>query len=240
MRREIAWVLIGIAWGGLSSQIVTLAFAQGTSILHENPTDCEIAAALGLDKPGCPPLAQIPVPIRPAATRDSTVKTASPTPPAITALPTHPASVAVANPVSTPAAPPPPVPTSAPVPVAPPAPVVLPVYTANFEIKFERASARLTDDAHQILDRIGAAMTSPGAKETRFRIVGHTDALGSATRNQKLSEARAKTVRSYLIQHFAIVPTRLETSGQGARAPLDPKNPNAIANRRVEITNLGH
>ncbi len=239
MRKTTAWALIGIAGGGLSPQAVTLAFAQGTSILHENPTDCEIAAALGLDKPGCPPLTQIPVPIRPSATRDSTVDTASPTPLAITTPPPHPATVAVAKPAPTPP-PPPPALASTPAPATQPAPAVLPVYTANFEIKFELASARLTDDAHQILDQIGAAMTSPSAKDIRFRIIGHTDALGSATRNQKLSEARANAVRSYLLQHFAITPTRLEASGQGARAPLDPRDPNAIANRRVEITNLGH
>ena len=90
-----------------------------------------------------------------------------------------------------------------------------------------------------MLDRLGKVMTAPGAGRTRFRIVGHTDASGGDTVNQPLSERRAEAVRAYLIERHGVAPERLEATGMGAREPLDPADPRAAGNRRVEIVNLG-
>jgi len=111
--------------------------------------------------------------------------------------------------------------------------------SASFQINFEFASARLSSDATQILDRIGAVLTAPDAAAVKFRIAGHTDGVGSASRNQKLSLARAEAVKAYLTEHFAIDGSRLQAIGKGSRELINKEDPGAAVNRRVEITNLG-
>ena len=73
----------------------------------------------------------------------------------------------------------------------------------------------------------------------RFRVAGHTDSVGSAARNQTLSEQRAQSVVTYLTTTHHLAPARLEAVGKGSSEPLIPANPTAGENRRVEITNLG-
>jgi outer membrane protein OmpA-like peptidoglycan-associated protein len=119
------------------------------------------------------------------------------------------------------------------------APVAHPHRSAAFQIKFEFGSARLTEEATQILDRIGAVLSAPDAARTRFRIAGHTDGVGSPVRNQKLSEERAESVKTYLTGRFSIDGSRLEAVGKGSHELLDRDNPAAAVNRRVEVTNLG-
>jgi outer membrane protein OmpA-like peptidoglycan-associated protein len=212
------------------------AAAQNAVVVRENPTDCEVAAALGVDKPGCPPLGQAAV--RKPATRGLAIGTIDEMPEPPLPPPPEPAAVpkpaAVSKPAVVVSAPAP-----APAPRPQPRPEVRPEYRASFQIGFAFGSAQLTENAHQVLDLIGATMAVPGAKTTRFRIVGHTDAVGSDASNQTLSESRANAVKAYLIQQFGIDPARLEALGRGARELLAPGNPTAAENRRVEITNLG-
>ncbi len=125
-------------------------------------------------------------------------------------------------------------------PPAPPQPATAHAgRTASFQINFEFGSARLSADATQILDRIGAVLTAQDASSVKFRIAGHTDGVGSASRNQKLSEARAEAVKAYLTGHFSIDGSRLQAVGKGSRELVNKDDPGAAVNRRVEITNLG-
>ena len=72
-------------------------------------------------------------------------------------------------------------------PAAPQAAPVAPTeYRAAFQINFKFGSDQLTEDAKQILDRIGAVMKAPDAGSVRFKIVGHTDGVGAADSNQRL------------------------------------------------------
>ncbi|HYL71407.1 MAG TPA: OmpA family protein, partial [Candidatus Dormibacteraeota bacterium] len=72
----------------------------------------------------------------------------------------------------------------------------------------------------------------------RFLIAGHTSASGSPEHNRRLSEGRARAVRSYLMQHFAIPPERIEATGYGSSRPLAKFPPNSLQQRRVEISTL--
>jgi len=63
--------------------------------------------------------------------------------------------------------------------------------------------------------------------------------VGSDAANLKLSQARAASVKDYLIGQFHIDPARLESSGVGESDLADPSNPNSGVNRRVVITNIG-
>lgn len=110
----------------------------------------------------------------------------------------------------------------------------------DFKVEFEFNSATLLPSATEVLDLLGQALTTSDLKGYRFRIGGHTDAVGSPTYNKQLSARRANAVREYLSSRFGISPDRLPTIGYGSEMPLDPRNPKDGKNRRVEIANLGH
>jgi outer membrane protein OmpA-like peptidoglycan-associated protein len=72
---------------------------------------------------------------------------------------------------------------------------------------------------------------------TRVRIEGHTDARGNRTRNVRLSQARAESVKRYLVAH-GVGADRLEAVGFGPDRPVVPnaQTPEDHArNRRVEF-----
>jgi outer membrane protein OmpA-like peptidoglycan-associated protein len=74
-------------------------------------------------------------------------------------------------------------------------------------------------------------------------VIGHTDSIGSASYNQRLSEDRANSVVAILIAEHAIPADRLSAEGHGASEPIAPNtnpdggdNPDGRQlNRRVEI-----
>ena len=108
----------------------------------------------------------------------------------------------------------------------------------NLYVNFAYDSAELTSDARIILDRLGFALVDERLKDFSFMIEGHTDAKGSASYNQNLSELRAQAVQRYLIEHFGIAQSRLIARGFGKTRPLDPSRPEDGVNRRVQIVNL--
>ncbi len=72
-----------------------------------------------------------------------------------------------------------------------------------------------------------------GAAETQFSVTGHTDAAGSDSYNQALSERRANAVCVYIRSHG--YSGKLECVGYGETQLAVPQAPNSAANRRVEI-----
>ena len=109
----------------------------------------------------------------------------------------------------------------------------------DMRIQFEFGSAALTDSAKAVLNELGAALQSDQLAAYQFSLVGHTDAVGSEAANLALSEARAASVKDYLIDQFQIDPVRLEANGVGEADLADPGDPNNGINRRVVITNIG-
>jgi outer membrane protein OmpA-like peptidoglycan-associated protein len=77
----------------------------------------------------------------------------------------------------------------------------------------------------------------------RIAIRGYTDALGKDAYNQRLSEQRAASVKTWLVGHEQLAATGLATSGLGARDPVAPNrhpdgsdNPDGRRfNRRVTV-----
>lgn len=102
-------------------------------------------------------------------------------------------------------------------------------------------AADLLSQGRRELDALAVSLRD--AKEfSRLRITGHTDRLGSVALNDRLSLARAATVRDYLIQ--AGVPgEKMQVRGMGKNEPkvqCDQKDMEALIeclapNRRVEI-----
>jgi outer membrane protein OmpA-like peptidoglycan-associated protein len=110
--------------------------------------------------------------------------------------------------------------------------------SVDLTVNFEFNSAQLSNDGMISLDALGAALSDPDLKNERFRIAGHTDAVGSDAYNQKLSEARALAVRTYLAQNHQLDPNNFEVVGFGKTQLYDPNDPTAAINRRVQVTKL--
>jgi OmpA-OmpF porin, OOP family len=108
----------------------------------------------------------------------------------------------------------------------------------DLDIRFGNDSDKLSQAAQGQLAALGDALSSAGLASAKFMIAGHTSATGSAEHNQRLSEARARAVRLYLIEHFKIPPGRIESTGYGSSRPLPNFAPAAVQQRRVEIIRL--
>ncbi len=105
-------------------------------------------------------------------------------------------------------------------------------------VQFEFGSSELTPDAKQVLNNLGSALKSPQLSADSFLIEGHTDSVGSEEYNQRLSEARARSVKQYLSSQLGVEADRLRTMGKGESSPLEKANPESAVNRRVQVINL--
>lgn len=106
----------------------------------------------------------------------------------------------------------------------------------NIQISFDFDSAALRADQKPKLTALCEAMK--GVDVPVFRIVGHTDASGSASYNDRLSLLRAQEVKRYVVSDCGIPETRLEAVGVGERFLLNGDDPRADENRRVEFQAL--
>jgi tetratricopeptide (TPR) repeat protein len=109
--------------------------------------------------------------------------------------------------------------------------------SVNLYVSFEYTSEGLKPEGRQILDRLGTALTDGRLKKFSFVIEGHTDGVGSAEFNLKLSQRRAEAVRQYLLNKFGIEGSRLTALGLGKTQLLDPEHPQDAVNRRVRVVN---
>ncbi|TCM86452.1 OmpA family protein [Rhodovulum steppense] len=127
-----------------------------------------------------------------------------------------------------------------PAPPAAPTPVVFgqlaPDLQVNVRIEFAFDSAALSPDQKPRLEQLCRVMKASDI--ARFRIVGHTDAVGSDAYNERLSILRAQEVQRYFVNECGIDPARLEAMGLGKRFLFDSANPRAAENRRVEFQAL--
>lgn len=105
---------------------------------------------------------------------------------------------------------------------------------AVIEISFDANKADVKSKFHADLDKLGNFMKEfPNSKGT---LEGHTDADGSKDANLKLSQARADSVRNYIVKKFGIDGSRITAKGYGSAKPV-ASNKNAAGkakNRRIE------
>ncbi|MBI1799926.1 MAG: OmpA family protein [Candidatus Eisenbacteria bacterium] len=103
-------------------------------------------------------------------------------------------------------------------------------------VNFETDKSDLLPEDFATLDVVGEVLEKWPA--LRIEIGGHTDNRGSAKHNQKLSEARASAVLTYLEQKFTkLKPEQFSVKGYGKSVPLAPNTSelNMAKNRRVEF-----
>lgn len=112
------------------------------------------------------------------------------------------------------------------------------------ESMFTTGSAQLTASGKRQAQKLAqtfAQQTGDGkvADQRRFLVVGHTDATGSASFNQKLSEQRARTVGK-ILQDTGVKSDRIYYQGAGSSRPI--ANNETVegrnSNRRVEISEM--
>jgi outer membrane protein OmpA-like peptidoglycan-associated protein len=110
----------------------------------------------------------------------------------------------------------------------------------DLEVNFAINSARLEPSAVETLKNLGAALKSSELSQGSFLVAGHTDARGTHEHNQKLSEERAATVKSFLTTNYQISSDRLLAVGYGQDQLKNMSDPLADENRRVKVINLGN
>jgi outer membrane protein OmpA-like peptidoglycan-associated protein len=104
-------------------------------------------------------------------------------------------------------------------------------------INFEFNSAEITEESESRLEK--AYQTLINNTGIVVEVAGHTDDIGSARYNLKLSQARAEVVMNWLIAK-GIDAERLSARGYGERKPFAPNNSpeNRAKNRRIEFERI--
>lgn len=101
-------------------------------------------------------------------------------------------------------------------------------------VNFELSSARLEPESYIILDQVYESLFANPEIEVEIR--GYTDNTGSESFNRKLSQARADTVRTYLVKK-GIDSYRITAKGYGSSDPIADNNTEVgrAKNRRIEF-----
>ena len=108
------------------------------------------------------------------------------------------------------------------------------VVTFPGDVLFDTGSATLSAGAQQRLSSF--AQTLNRYPESDLVVRGHTDSVGTMALNDRLSQDRAESVRSYLMSQ-GVAGNRISATGMGAQYPV-ASNTNEAGrqqNRRVEI-----
>lgn len=102
------------------------------------------------------------------------------------------------------------------------------------DVLFEFDSSRLTSGARSTVREIARVLKDSSRRH--IAVEGHTDSVGTVAYNQRLSEARARSVSSELIDQ-GIPRGRLSVKGFGENRPIASNNSEEgrRRNRRVEV-----
>jgi OOP family OmpA-OmpF porin len=105
-------------------------------------------------------------------------------------------------------------------------------------IFFDTAKSDIKPESGPAIDEIAKLLTNNPA--LKVGIVGHTDMVGDATANLKLSQARAQSVITDLVSRLGIAAARLVAFGAGPWAPVasNKTDDGRARNRRVELVEI--
>lgn len=100
---------------------------------------------------------------------------------------------------------------------------------------FATGKDKILPKSYPVLNAVADALKAePEIK--RVMVEGHTDDVGKASKNMELSDRRAKSVLTYLVQH-GVSSERLDSQGYGDSKPVasNKTRKGKAANRRVEF-----
>jgi OOP family OmpA-OmpF porin len=108
----------------------------------------------------------------------------------------------------------------------------------NEKIQFEYNSAKILEVSHSLLNEVADVIKKTPRIKT-IQIEGHASSDGADDYNLKLSDRRAKAVRTYLLTQ-GVAPETLVAKGFGETKPIADNNTEAgrEKNRRVEFNIL--
>ncbi len=108
--------------------------------------------------------------------------------------------------------------------------------TLDAAVLFETGQAVLRAEAGNALNALTETIRSQGTN-LRITIEGHTDDVGSDQDNHRLSEARARTVGTYLRKRLSLSEAAFTIAGFGESRPTEPNDSEdgRAKNRRVDI-----
>ena len=109
---------------------------------------------------------------------------------------------------------------------------------AIYGINFDTGSSVIKPDSAPAIDEIAKLLTSNPT--LKVYIVGHTDMVGDAASNLRLSMSRAQAVITALVSKHGIAATRLIAFGNGPYAPIasNETDEGRAKNRRVELVKI--
>lgn len=110
-------------------------------------------------------------------------------------------------------------------------------YLARERVTFKSGGAELHESSFPILDMLASIARNCG---TRIEVAGHTDAVGDANVNMKLSQRRADAVRKHLVRSGVPV-DKVVARGYGETQPVadNSSDEGRKTNRRIEFRVLG-
>jgi len=110
----------------------------------------------------------------------------------------------------------------------------LPAAPTLFLLYFITGTDELTEESKADLQRILSALKQRPVPDVV--VIGHSDTVGGAEANDRLSAQRAERVKGFLVE-IGIPAARIQTAGRGERELLLPtaSNVDEPRNRRVEI-----
>ncbi len=120
--------------------------------------------------------------------------------------------------------------------------VVLDLEKGKIDIKqkvyFATGKSRIRSRSYRLLNEVAQLLQDN--PDLKVLVEGHTDSRGSRRTNQRLSKARARSVRTYLIRR-GVDPDRLTAQGFGEEEPIasNASRSGREKNRRVEFTIVG-
>ncbi len=113
-----------------------------------------------------------------------------------------------------------------------------PMPAIDLEVSFDFDSAQITPQAEGQLRELGKALADPKLKGAAISINGHTDGKGSDAFNKRLSERRAASIKTFLVDNFGLTASNLRAVGYGKSRLKNTSDPFAPENRRVEVVNM--
>ncbi len=108
-------------------------------------------------------------------------------------------------------------------------------HAAVYGIYFDTGKAELKPESKAALEEIAKLLNNDAG--LKVNVVGHTDNVGGADANMKLSQARAESVVKTLVAEYHVDAKRLKPYGVGSLAPVaaSKTEEGRAKNRRVEL-----
>ena len=98
---------------------------------------------------------------------------------------------------------------------------------------FATTSTRLNEAFSPTFMKLASILLQDEFKDYTVKIEGHSDSLGDARTNQALSEKRANSIKTFLINRGKVPSNRLTAAGLGESQPIDKNSQEK--NRRIDI-----